>query len=203
VPGTYIWTVSYTPYHVSACRISQAIYNAISPKTVAGLYALANSALCGNALPAGISYSDITDAVDCINNAFDGCRSFLTWASGETAPTASSFCSLPSSTTPCPAVTAATPANESFASTDYLKVTAYPNPFKSTVKFTLQSTVSGQAQLEVYNTMGQRVSIVYNGYLQANRGQVVEYKASRLGSNLIYILRVGGKQVTGKLLRLE
>jgi hypothetical protein len=203
VPGTYIWTVTYTPYHVSNCRISQALYDALTTKNVSGLLALANSALCGNALPAGVTYTDITNAEDCINNAFDGCRSFVTWASGDVAPTADSFCSKPSSTTPCPPVTTARPVAESFASTDYLKVTAYPNPFKSTVKFTLQSTVSGQAQLEVYNTMGQRISIAYNGYLQANRGQVVEYKAPRLGSNLIYILRVGGKQVTGKLLRLE
>ncbi len=97
----------------------------------------------------------------------------------------------------------AAPTNEQNTLTKDLSVTAYPNPFKSTVKFTIESAVSGQAQLEVYNIVGQRVSIVYSGYLQANRSQVVEYKAPRLGTNLIYILRVGGKQVTGKLLRLE
>ncbi len=201
--GQFIWTVNTSPYHVSSCRISQAVYDALTTKNVAGLLALANSALCGNALPAGVSYSDITAAVDCINETFDGCKSFVTWVSGDVAPTANSFCSLPSSSTPCPPVTLARPVSESFASTDNLKVTAYPNPFKATVRFTIESTVSGQAQLQVYNTLGQRISTVYNGYLQANRSQVVEYKAPRLGSNLIYILRVGGKQVTGKLLRIE
>ena len=213
-PGTFIWTVRTTPYHVSDCRIAQAVYNAISPKTVAGLYALANSALCGNALPAGVTLDNIKDAVDCINNAFDGCRSFIAWSSAATAPTAASFCSLPSALTPCCAsspsvfpcpspVAGRQIGSESFASTNNLRVTAYPNPFKSTVRFTIESNISGQAQLEVYNNVGQRVSIVYNGYLQANRGQVVEYKAPRIGSNMIYILRVGGKQVTGKLLRIE
>jgi PKD repeat protein len=200
--GGFIWTVTYTPYHVG-CRISQALYDALSTKDVAGLYALANSALCGTALPTGVSYSDISNAEDCINNAFDGCKSFITWASGDVAPTANSFCSLPSSSTPCPTVTSARPASESVASTDKLKVTAYPNPFTNMVKFTLQSNISGQATLEVYNAVGQKVSTVYNGYLQANRGQVVEYRAQRLGSNLIYILRVGNQQVTGKLLHLE
>jgi hypothetical protein len=203
LPVSFTWAVTFTPYHVSSCRISQALFDALGTKDVKGLLVLANSALCGTALPAGVSYTDITDAEDCINNAFDECKSFVTWASGATAPTAASFCSLPSSSTPCPTVTAARPISESFASTDYLKVTAYPNPFKATVKFTIVSTVSGQAQLEVYNTLGQRVSLAYSGYLQANRGQVVEYKAPRLGSNLIYILRVGSKQVTGKLLRIE
>ena len=200
---TYQWSVTYTPYHVG-CKISQALYDALTTKDVAGLYALANSALCGNALPTGVSYSDIAIAEDCINNAFDGCRSATPgWVSGDVAPDPKSFCNLPSTSTPCPAVTAARPTSESFASTDNLKVTAYPNPFTSTVRFTIQSNISGQASLEVYNAVGQRVGIAYKGYLQANRGQVVDYKAPRIGSNLIYILRVGSKQATGKLLRLE
>jgi hypothetical protein len=100
-------------------------------------------------------------------------------------------------------VTVARSTSESVASADNLRVTAYPNPFKSSVKFTIESKISGQASLEVYNELGQKVSTVYKGYLQANRGQVVEYKVSKLGSNLIYILRVGNKSVTGKLLHLE
>ncbi len=101
VPGTYIWSVSYNPYHVSDCRITQAVYDALTTKNVAGLFALANSALCGNALPAGVTYTDITNAVDCINNAFDGCRSFIEWRSGD-RPSVASYCPLPSATTACP-----------------------------------------------------------------------------------------------------
>jgi hypothetical protein len=206
LPVSYTWTVTSSPYHVG-CKISQALYDALTTKTVAGLYALANKALCNVDGVAGsengISLTDINNAVDCINNAFDGCRAFVGFVAGATAPTANSFCTPPSSSTPCPAVTAARPISESSASTDNLKVTAYPNPFTSTVRFTIQSNISGQASLEVYNAVGQRVGIAYKGYLQANRGQVVDYRAPRLGSNLIYILRVGSKQATGKLLRLE
>jgi len=164
-----------------------------SPK-VSDLLALANAVLGGVLTPGQNvggcivpGYGDINDAVTGFNEGFDECKTFLGYG-------------------PCPATvtrTVARPTSESFASTDDLKVTAYPNPFKSTVKFTIQSTVSGQAQLEVYNTTGQRVGVAYSGYLQANRGQVVEFKAPHVGSNLVYILRVGGKQVTGKLLRLE
>jgi hypothetical protein len=201
--GGFIWTRNFNPYHVS-CKISQAVYDALTTKNVSGLYALANSALCGNALPTGVTYSDITNAVDCINNAFDGCRGFIAWVAGD-QPSVDSFCPLPSSSTPCPPVTTARPTSEfgSTVTTDNLTVTAYPNPFRGTVKFTIESNISGQASLEVYNSLGQRVSTVYKGYLQANRGQVVEYRASRLGSNLIYVLRVGSKSVTGKLLHLE
>jgi hypothetical protein len=201
--GNGTFTHSFiSPYHVSTCQFSGALIKVLHDfytQDVAGLYALANDALCGLSTH-GISLGEISNAEDCINNAFDGCRSFVKWTDGTDAVTCGPTVT---NTTPCSSVTAARPTAESFASTDNLKVTAYPNPFTSTVRFTIQSNISGQASLEVYNAVGQRVGIAYKGYLQANRGQVVDYKAPRLGSNLIYILRVGSKQATGKLLRLE
>ena len=164
-----------------------------SPK-VSDLLALANAVLGGVLTPGQSvggcivpSYGDINEAVTDINEGFDECKTFFGFGSCNDAVTR----------------TMARPFTESFASNDYIKVKAYPNPFKTTVRFTIESTVSGQAQLEVYNTTGQRIGVAYNGYIQANRGQVVEYKAPHIGTNLVYILRVGGKQVTGKLLRLE
>jgi hypothetical protein len=212
-PGTYVWTVTYSPYHVSDCRISTALYNALGAKTVGGLYALANAALCNvdgvTGSEGGISLSEIENAVDCINNAFDGCRATVGWFGGETAPTANSFCSLPSSTTSCPITS--TGAGRSTDVTvagnvtaQGLQVSAYPNPYKDAVKFTIQSKVSGQAELVIYNSLGQRVKTIYNGYIQANRSQVVDYKTpSPAQGNLIYVLTIGGKQVTGKLLKLD
>jgi hypothetical protein len=85
-----------------------------------------------------------------------------------------------------------------------ISVTANPNPFNDVVKFTIASPVSGKAQLEVYNMMGQRVSVIYNGYLQANKNQVIEYKiGAEAQQNLIYVLNVGGERVTGKLLHVK
>ena len=42
--------------------------------TVQGLFDMANKALGGEVLPAGITLSNLASAVDIINNAFDGCR---------------------------------------------------------------------------------------------------------------------------------
>jgi hypothetical protein len=85
-----------------------------------------------------------------------------------------------------------------------VQVSAYPNPFNDVVKFTIQSNVSGKAQLVVYNALGQRVKTIYNGYIQANKSQMVEYKTpSPSQGNLFYILTIGGKQATGKLLRMD
>ena len=204
-PGTYIWSVTYNPYHVSDCRISQAIYDALTTKNVAGLYAFANSILCGTALPAGVSYSDVTNAVDCINNAFDECRSFIEWRSGD-RPSAASYCPLPSATTPCPVVSASsiTRITPETTEANQLTVTAYPNPFRDQVRFVINSDVSGQASLEVYNMLGQRIQTVYTGNIVAGRAQVVEYEAPRtVNGGMIYILKQNGKQVTGKLLNIE
>jgi hypothetical protein len=85
-----------------------------------------------------------------------------------------------------------------------LKVSAFPNPFRNKVNFTIASPVSGQASLEVYNMLGQKLQTVYQGHIIAGRNQVVEYKTSEvLNQSLIYIFRVGDKKATGKLLNLE
>jgi hypothetical protein len=211
--GTYVWTVTYSPYHVSDCRISTALFNALGAKTVGGLYALANAALCNVdgivGTENGISLTDIESAVDCINNAFDGCRATVGWFSGDTAPTANSFCTLPSSSTACPVTSTGAGRSTDMTVagnvvTNGLQVSAYPNPYKDAVKFTIQSKVSGQAELVIYNSLGQKMRTIYNGYIQANRSQVVDYKTpSPSQGNLIYVLTIGGKQVTGKLLQVD
>ena len=85
-----------------------------------------------------------------------------------------------------------------------LTVTAYPNPFTDKVKFSIVSPVSGKASLDVYNIMGQKIRTIYQGYLFAGKGQVVEYRiSSAYQGNLIYTLRVGDKQVNGKVLQMK
>ena len=51
-----------------------AVVNLLPVKTIQGLFDMANKALGGGALPNGVTLSNIADAVDVINNAFDGCR---------------------------------------------------------------------------------------------------------------------------------
>ena len=83
------------------------------------------------------------------------------------------------------------------------KVTAYPNPFSGKVKFVVSSKIAGRGSLEVYNMLGQKVKSVYQGNIIAGN-QIFEMTLpSAQRSNLIYILRVGDKRVTGKLLHLN
>jgi hypothetical protein len=83
------------------------------------------------------------------------------------------------------------------------KVTAYPNPFSNKVKFVVTSAIAGKGSLEVYNMLGQKIKSVYQGNIIAGN-QIFELSLpSTQRSNLIYVLRVGDKRVTGKLLHLN
>ena len=85
-----------------------------------------------------------------------------------------------------------------------LSVSAYPNPFTDKVTFSIVSPVSGKASLDIYNIMGQKLHNVYQGYLFAGRGQVIEYSVPAIyKGSLIYTLRVGDQQVNGKIVQIK
>jgi hypothetical protein len=85
-----------------------------------------------------------------------------------------------------------------------LSVSAYPNPFTDNVRFSIISPVSGKASLDIYNSMGQKLHTVYQGYIFAGRGQVIEYNVpSTFKGGLIYTLKVGNQQVNGKVIRIK
>jgi hypothetical protein len=190
-------------FPLDASVIAYLTWNGATPH-VSDLLELANKLLGGSLIPGQDvgtlgnprivpSYSAVNSVVDAYNNAFDGCQSFIGYGT----------CVVEDLT-----VSAARQSRSVSEATESavsgLAVQAYPNPFRDVVKFTIQSKVSGQAQLVIYNTLGQRVKTIYNGYLQANKSQVVEYRnPSPAQGNLFYILSIGGKQVTGKLLRMD
>jgi hypothetical protein len=82
-------------------------------------------------------------------------------------------------------------------------VKAFPNPFSDNVKFVVTASQGGNASLELFNSLGQKVKTVFQGRILsgANTFQVnLPYMKS---TQLIYVLSVGGKKVTGKLIQLN
>jgi hypothetical protein len=201
LPGMYLNTLeatscgSITPI---ACTYNsylpnQTLVGALSTKTVGGLFELANLALGGGQLPSGVNLSMIAEAVDAINNLFDECKIFAGYSSSPIS---------------CSSITTSNETrNENITerlSAGKLQVLASPNPYNDKVRFTIESPVSGQSSLEVYNLIGQKVETVFQGYLIEGRGQTIEYKVSPANrTTLIYVLRVGDQQVTGKLLNIK
>ncbi len=81
------------------------------------------------------------------------------------------------------------------------KVAAAPNPFTTKVRFSFTSMISGHGTLDVYNSVGQKVATVYQGYLQAGREMIREYQApTNQKGTFVYVFRVGDQQITGKLI---
>lgn len=81
------------------------------------------------------------------------------------------------------------------------KVKAVPNPYTDKIRFNLVSGVSGIGTLELYNLQGQKVGVVFEGYVQAGREFSKEYVVTgERRTNLIYVFRVGDQRVSGKLI---
>ena len=84
-----------------------------------------------------------------------------------------------------------------------LAMKAYPNPFNDKVKFVVNSSTQGNGSLEIYDVLGQKVKTIYQGHINAGN-QIFEMSMpAKQRSTFIYVLKVGDKQVTGKLLQLE
>ena len=70
----------------------------------------------------------------------------------------------------------------------------YPNPFNPTTQFEYSIPVSGQVALIVYNSLGEKVATIFNGYQKAGN-----YKATFDGSGLasgIYVYRLESGNVS-------
>jgi len=81
-----------------------------------------------------------------------------------------------------------------------LQIKAYPNPFQGKVNFRISSATSGKAVLEIYNILGQRLAIIYEGKVDAGVPMDVNYVLpSSRDAMLIYKLTMGGKTTTGKI----
>jgi hypothetical protein len=85
-----------------------------------------------------------------------------------------------------------------------LNVIASPNPFSDRIRFNIQSDFSGQGTLEVFNTLGAKIKTVFQGPVVAGQSQTVDFAVpSAQRVNLIYVMTVGNRQTTGKLINMK
>lgn len=83
-----------------------------------------------------------------------------------------------------------------------ISVKAFPNPFNNEVKFNINIPEAANGRLELVNTLGQKVKTVFDGPLNEGLNAFEVNISSENGtSTLFYILYVGDRQFTGKLLR--
>ncbi len=83
-------------------------------------------------------------------------------------------------------------------------VVAAPNPFSDVIRFSVKSPVSGQGSLELYNMLGQRVKILYEGNIEKGVIKTFEYNVpGAQRSNLVYVFRMADQKISGKLIGLK
>jgi len=170
---------------------NSTLMNLLRGKTVNDLLQMASQALAG-VLPKGVSYDDINAAVDVINQSFDGGRYFVAYNSTQTT-CSSTYVSVPLSTT-----------NErQEVSKDQLSVTTNPNPFNDKVTFSINSTVSGNAVLNLYDVMGVKLATIYQGYVSAGKLLINYNVPSKFRGTLIYTLTVDNMTTNGKMIRAK
>jgi hypothetical protein len=82
-----------------------------------------------------------------------------------------------------------------------LQVKTYPNPFRGIVNFNVVSPVSGKAVIEVYDLLGKKLAIVYQGNIDAGIARSIQYNVPA-GNRvpLMYIITVGDKSTKGMIL---
>ncbi|MBX2991733.1 MAG: TIGR03790 family protein [Bacteroidetes bacterium] len=80
----------------------------------------------------------------------------------------------------------------------------YPNPFNPSTEIAFSVDVTGDAQLVVYNSIGQQVATLYDGVAQAGQMHRVQLDASALASGTyFYRLQSGQKNELKKMVLLK
>ncbi len=75
---------------------------------------------------------------------------------------------------------------------------AYPNPFNPTSQFTLAVATAQQVRAELFNTLGQRVAVLFDGRVEANEVEYVTIDGAGLASGM-YVVRVDGERFSDNL----
>ncbi len=81
---------------------------------------------------------------------------------------------------------------------------AAPNPFQTQTTFTLSVSTTQPVRIELFNLLGQRVRLVYEGVLSAGTPYVFQIEAGDLPNGL-YLYRIQGStfSVTRRLLLMR
>lgn len=72
---------------------------------------------------------------------------------------------------------------------------AYPNPFSERARLDLTVQRAQEVRVSVYDALGRRVAVPFEGVLEANDAQAVTLEGSDLASGL-YLVRVSGEDFT-------
>jgi hypothetical protein len=80
----------------------------------------------------------------------------------------------------------------------------YPNPFNPTTTIEFSVPNDGNVKLSVYNSLGQNVATLFDGFAQSGYVQKVNFNASHLASGIYFSrLEYDGKTLLKKLVLMK
>ena len=84
---------------------------------------------------------------------------------------------------------------------DELKIKVYPNPFNGRVNFNIYSPVEGKAVLELFDSFGRKMGLVFEGMMRAGETRIIPYVAPiQFKGTLIYRYSLGEKTTNGRMI---
>jgi hypothetical protein len=211
--------VAFIPHSTSASNVvpvqTSSRYSTVSGKVI---YTSCNGRTYGVERPVsknvnGIKYNTLTEGIK--NGSCDDFEFVLTGNHTNTnftvetkggkdkASTISvnaNCATSPSASSSCPVTSTRSTDAPVLEQAAALTLKAFPNPYSDNIRFTVNSPLSGQGSLEVFNVLGQKVKTVFQGNFVAGTQSFELNVPSAHRSTLIYVLRVGDKQITGKIL---
>jgi len=84
-----------------------------------------------------------------------------------------------------------------------IRATVYPNPYNDQFAFSIESPYSGSGILDIYTLLGQKIK-EFRGSFFGGKTKIINYSVpAEYRGTLVYILKIGSQQVSGKLIRLH
>ena len=68
----------------------------------------------------------------------------------------------------------------------YVLYQNYPNPFNPGTEIRFDLPKSGNVKLEIFNSLGEKVAVLYDGFMEAGYGKVVRWNANGFPSGVYY-----------------
>ena len=93
------------------------------------------------------------------------------------------------------------------AGNNMVTILAYPNPFDSytgKISFKIKSELAGDASFELFDLMGVKLGLLFNGHLDKNVEKILTYTVpTKNKKTLLYKLKIGNTINSGKVLFLN
>lgn len=216
-------TITVTPTANSCSGTPQVFTITVNPQPVAPTICIVQPTLCGPSTgsitvtsPTGAGYLYSKDggstwqSSPTFNNLAAGSNPSIIYQTPAACISAAATCGAGSvcpqsqrSNTVTQTETTARVLGSATLEASSVTVSALPNPFSNQVRFMITNPEAGSGTLDIYNMAGQKIKTVYQGNIPAGISYFDLTLATKQVANHVYVLRIGDKKMTGKILQIN